>query len=234
MSIASGQYFFAHINSELKTIKLNPDKILEFLYGDKKAELISEVGFVKYAYENYSSIMICEQQRVATIISLQEAKKVAMKDVEFYIGDLDAAANSKDNTDIDSLVRKPFQIKESLDLSMQLYIMSSLLEVYYSQNYEPSYIQYIESDISAYINKCEKRMLSNFSVLSKCISHYKGKFREKVDKSSYEKEVIDVIELLTNGEESNMCKLLHSALHASTDKAEYYIHNDGNVYFKAS
>ena len=43
------------------------DEILEFLYGDKRAELISEVGFVKAAYQNYSSIMQHEQQRFAII-----------------------------------------------------------------------------------------------------------------------------------------------------------------------
>ena len=52
MSIVSGQYFLAQINSELKTMNQNIDKILEFLYGDKKAELISEVSFVKSAYQN--------------------------------------------------------------------------------------------------------------------------------------------------------------------------------------
>ena len=48
-------------------MKLNIDKILEFLYGEKKAELMSEVSFVKYAYQNYGSIMGCNPQRIATI-----------------------------------------------------------------------------------------------------------------------------------------------------------------------
>ena len=74
MAFASGQYFITQVNSELQKINQNIDKILEFLYGDKKAELLSEVSFVKYAYENFSSIMAHDEQRVATIASLQNAK----------------------------------------------------------------------------------------------------------------------------------------------------------------
>lgn len=91
MSIASGQYFLSQINNELKAISQSIDKILEFLNGDKKAELISEVSFVKAAYQKYSSIMSHEQQRLAMIVSLQESRKVAMKDIEFYMSDLDSA-----------------------------------------------------------------------------------------------------------------------------------------------
>ena len=61
---------------------------MDFLYGDKKAELMSEISFTKYAFENYASIMAHEAQRAATITSLQSAKKVAMNDIEFYIHDL--------------------------------------------------------------------------------------------------------------------------------------------------
>ena len=81
MSIASGQYFLSEINSNLTAINQKIDKILEFLYGDKKAELISEVSFVNFAFQNYGSIMECDHQRTATIISLQGARKVAMKDI---------------------------------------------------------------------------------------------------------------------------------------------------------
>ena len=93
MSAATGQYFLAEINSKMEKIQLKLDKILEFLYGDKKAELLAELSFIKYACENFRSIMPHEAQRQATIISLQASRKVAMKDIEFYMGDLDAAAN---------------------------------------------------------------------------------------------------------------------------------------------
>ena len=234
ISVATGQYFLSKINNDLNVMKLNLDKILEFLYGNKKAELMSEVSFVKYAYQNYNSIMEYEAQRAATIISLQEAKKVAMKDVEFYIGDLDSTVNSKDHSDIISLSDKAFQIKESLDLSMQLYGMSNILEVFYSQNHDPDYIRYIEKDISSYIDKCEKRMLSSFSALNILVKTFKGKPWEKVNTVAIEKQVNKLVELLNSGEESDMRKTLCSTLRASVEKAEYYISREGGVYLKTA
>ena len=147
MSIASSQYFLKQINNELKMIRLNLDKILEFLYGEMKAELMAEVSFVKYAYQNFNSIMEHDDQRVAIIASLHSSRKIAMKDIEFYMNDLDSTIGGKDGKDISSLVEKAFQIKESLEFAMQLYGMSSLLEVYYSQNYDTNYLKYVENDI---------------------------------------------------------------------------------------
>lgn len=234
MSIASSQYFLNQINNELKMMKLNIDKILEFLYGDKKAELMAEVSFVKYAYQNFSSIMKFDVQRIATISNLQSARKVAMKDIEFYISDLDSTANSKGSGDIVSLTDKAFQIKESLELSMQLYGMSSILETYYAQNYDSSYLKYIEVEMVSYIDKCEKRMLSSFSILGKRISDYRGKLWEKIDKSYYEKLVSELVYSLNSGDESKLRRTFRIALQDATQSAKYYLTKDGTVYLKVS
>ena len=213
-------------------IRMNIDKILEFLYGDKKAELMAEVSFVKYAYENFSSIVSHEAQRVATITSLQESKKIAMKDIEFYIHDLDAAVKQKDS--IDAVVNKAKQIQESLSVSMQLYGMSSILEIFYSENRDADYISYLEKEILFYIDKCEKRMLSSFSLLSQFISDFKPMPLIKVDKSAYAKDVKEIIESLNSGEESPIRKSLRAALKVSCEKdTEYYLKSDGSVYVKA-
>lgn len=235
MSVVSGQYFLSQINNQLNVMKLNMDKILAFLYGDKKAELMAEVGFARYAYQNYSSLMAHECQKIATITSLQEAKKVAMKDSEFYIGDLDSTVKFKDNSDIVGLVDKAFQIKESLELSMQLYITSNLLEMYYAQNYDSDYIKYIEDSISAFIQKCEKCMLGSFSSLETRIRDYKATPLKKIDKTLLDKKFSDILEfedILHRGWGSDIRKSLSSVLHASTQRAEYYI-NDGVIYLKA-
>ena len=223
MAIASGQYFIKQIKSELQMINQSMDKILEFLYGDKKAELLSEVSFVKYAYENYSSIMEHDEQRVATIVSLQEAKKIAMKDIEFYMCDLDSAINSK--AGVDELVTNAFQIKESLELSIQLYGMSSVLETYFAQNHDVEFIKYVEQEVTSYIDKCEKRILSSFS-------DYKGRLLEKVDKSQYEKMVGELVDSLYNGEESTIRKSLRKTLQEASSVKEYYISEEGEVYLK--
>lgn len=235
MSVASGQYFLAQINSEMKIMNLKLDEILEFLYGDKKAELMAEMSFIRYAYENYASIMFHEPQRVATIMSLQEARKVAMKDIEFYIYDLETTVSrkTKDYTELDSRVRKSFQIEESLKLSQQLYVMSSMMEVYFAQNQDAEYLNAIERDVLAYIDKCDKRMLGSFSILKAHIDAYKARPMERIDKSVHEEKVGALIDSLNHGEESAMRAAVRLALHGVAKKAEYYLSGDGNVYMKA-
>lgn len=234
MSIVSGQYFLAQINSELKTMNQNIDKILEFLYGDKRAELISEVSFVKSAYLNYSSVMEHEQQRFATLVSLQEAKKVAMKDIEFYMSDLDSAVNTKNGSDIMSWVGRIFQMKDCLELSIQLYSMSSLLEIYYSQNYDGSYISNVEEESVTYIGKCEKRILSSFSKLSTHIQNLKEGLLKKIDKPLLEKRVSLVIDQYSRGTESEMVQSVRAVLHASEAGKEYYLNGSGDLYLKTA
>lgn len=234
MSIASSQYFLKQINNELKMMRLNLDKILEFLYGELKAELTAEVSFVKYAYQNFNSIMEHDDQRVAIIASLHSSRKIAMKDIEFYMNDLDSTIGGKDGKDISFLVEKAFQIKESLEFAMQLYGLSSLLEVYYSQNYDANYLKYVENDISIYIDKCEKRMLGSFSALKVLVNSAKGNPFKKLDKTEIEKQIDSFVELLHRGEESELRQSLRAGLNAATKPGEYYITNDGSVYLKTA
>lgn len=232
MSIASSQYFLKQIGNELQVIKFGLDKILEFLYGDKKAELMSEVSFIKYAYQNYTSIMSHEYQRTAMIGSIHNAKKVAMKDIEFYMTDLNSIITAKGGNDIGTTVEKAFQIKDSLELAMQLYGMSSLLEVHYSQNFDSEYIKFVEKDISVYIDKCEKQMLGNFSALKILLDNAKGPLFRKMDKYAIEKQINEFIESLNQGGESELRKSLKASLNIITQKPEYVMSRDGGVYLK--
>lgn len=232
MSIASGQYFLAEINSELKTMNQNINKILEFLYEDKKAELMSEISFVNSACQNYSSVMEHEQQRLATLVSLQESKKVAMKDIEFYISNLDSTVSSKTGSDVASWVDDIFRIKDCLELSMRLYSMSTLMETYYAQNFDNSYISDIEKEATVYIGKCEKRMLSCFSKLLGYIQSYKEMPLKKIDKPALERRVGSVIDLFGIGSESETLRTIRSVLHASQAKTEYYLSGSGDLYLK--
>lgn len=234
MSIASGQYFLSEINSNLTAINQKVDKILEFLYGDKKAELISEISFVNFAYQNYSSIMECDHQRTATLINLQGSRKVAMKDIEFYMSDLDSLIKAKDTPDLESIISKAFQIKDCLQLAIQLYCMSNILEVSYSQNGNPSYHEYVEKDILLYIDKYEKRMLSNFSAIQMYIKTFKGNLLKKIDKTVYEKQVEEFVDSLGSGEEFIKRKPLQSFLQSFQKESTFILDMEGNVYLKTA
>lgn len=221
MSAVSGQYFLSQINGELKIINQKLDEILNFLYGDKKAELLSELSFTKYAFQNYNSIMAHDQQRVATITNLQESKKIAIKDIEFYLADLE---------DEKTKLEKAFQVKKCLDLAMQLYFMSGLLEVYYAQNCDIAYTRYVQEDMSNFIEKCNSRILSSFSAL-------KGR-RAGITtinkKKSIDDEVEELVASLKNGEGVITRKIIDSAFQVLVTEQKYYLNSDGEVYLEVS
>lgn len=239
MSIASSQFFLAQINKRLDVVHLKIDKIIEFLYGEKRAELIAEISFVRYAYQNYQSMMNHANQCSATIASLQESRKIAMKDIEFYIGDMEryVSMDSKNADEMRDLVKKALQTTECLNLSIQLFIVSSVLEMYYSQNMDTDFVQFLENDCSYYIDKCEKRMLAAFSVLKHRVSDFKAKLpiqKELKHKDALEKDINEQIDLLSNSELSENRKTLRSAFDAVNQMTEYIVKSDGSVYMRTA
>lgn len=232
MSVVSGQYFLSQINSSLAQISSGIDKILEFLYGDKRAELLSEVNFIRFAYENYKSVMEHNEQRIATLISLQNAKKVALKDIEFYLSDLSSTITNKKSNDISSTVPKMIRTKDCLDLSLQLYTMSNLLEVYYSENYDPNYISFVQSEASVYISKCEKKELNCFGQLQHLLAGAKDGWLSKVSKADYVQQVDGIVAELEASNNSPLQTALQSALSEIRKEKQYYLNQDGEIYLK--
>lgn len=234
LSAVTGQYFLTQINSELKIVNQKLDEILGFLYGEKKAELMAEISFVQYAHNNFDSIMLHEDQRVATIGSLQAAKKVAMKDIEFYMSDLDYTVNKKTTsyTNLCSTIEKALHIKDSIEMSRQLYVVSGLLELYYAQNYEKQYISYIESDMISYVNKCDSRILSDLSSVHGKITDFKEKRNEAEDKKNRILELESQLMPYKDGTDSPIRTAMESAIEALHGEAEYYVDNSGNLYVK--
>lgn len=241
MSVASGQYFLTQINNELRMMKMKVEQILDFLYGDKKAELMAEMSFAKYAYQNYETIMSHEQQRIATIVSLQGSRKIAMKDIEFYLEDLDKtiSGRAKDDKKLseEEKVDRSFKLRESLDLSLQLYVMSNVMEVHYSQNQDSGYLELLRRDMVAYIDKCNMGMLGQFNSLKGQIEKTKGSIKgpgsaNKIQKMQSLIEKIEAaVEPLCSGDESAMKKIVQSSL-SEPKNSEYYLDKTGNVYVK--
>lgn len=235
MSIATSQYYLSEINNKLNKIQLGVDKILDFLYGEKRAELMSEVAFAKYAYENFASIMSHPEQREATIAGLQSTKKTAIKDSEFYICDLDNLADNV-SKDVPGTARKALQLKNCLDISAQLYVLSGIMEMYYSQNTDSSYVSYLENEMTTYLKKSESHILQDYAKIVNPVISFDGgknpiaaiKGKENIDDEK--KQIKEIMEELTGGEESKLRRSLKDALHAADKKSEFYINDNGDIY----
>lgn len=236
MSAVCGMFYLGQINRELQKINMKLDDILEFLYGDKYAELMSEMSFVQDVHDNYASIMVHEQQRIATIASLQDAKKVAMKNIEFYANDLESKAKfdvaATNFAELEPKVRKFLQINGGLELSRQLYVMSSILEVYFAQNQDSEYLAKAKKDIRTYIAKCNKQ--AQFGSVATYIDMSKAKFNKKdkdqLESSHLEKAVADLSKAADNVKDQPMIDVVYSAIDSSAKKNEYYLSKDGNIY----
>ncbi len=231
ISVISSQHFLNQVHNALNKIKLDQDEILEFLYGVEKADLISEVNFVKSAYLNFSSIMANKSHRFSTASGLQQARKSAIRNSELYLDDLKSIVNS-DNPDNSSIVENAIKIKESIELALQLCVMTTIMETYYVQNFDTNYLNYVERDISFYIEKCAKSMLSYFTALQTNVHKAKKNIFKKVNKTLLEKKVGDAVNELNDGGYSELRKSLRYGLNLPIRQSEYYLGRDGSIYIK--
>ena len=168
LSIASIKMVIKDLDTKLSIISTKLDKILEFLYGDKKAEIIAEMQFIRYAYTNFESIFKNETHRLATLTNIQASKRIAMKNIEFYLADLDTYShkNTKNDNELKKLSDDVIDIKDSLELSVELFFSSSVLEIYYSDNHDKSYIENTISEVNAYLEECHRRNLKDIALMA--------------------------------------------------------------------
>lgn len=236
MSIATGQYFLAEINKNFTQLNQKIDQIMDFLYGEKKAELISEVNFVQYAYKNFTSIMQHSEQRIATIAGLQEARKVAMKDINFYLSDLDkrASIDAKSYAELEEIIDNVCSIRDTLEVSLQLYVMSCFMETYYAENTDSEYLQSQKEDALCYVRKCEIQILTSFNTLvGRCDKVFKVNPLKKANVTPLKDRLQEVISIFANGEESQICKAIHAMWDNPFQGNEYYVTREGSVYISA-
>lgn len=238
MSIITGQFFLAKINKELKEINNRLDEILKFLYGDKRAELLSEVSFIKYACENYGSLMSYDMQRVATLVNIQKARKVAMKDIVFYLDDL---KNKTDRINCVSDVNEKIKLADNMvsytgqdvKLSLQLYLMCNVLEVYYGQNFEEGYLGYLETDIQECTKRYNDRMIEYYTRAITCFDKLKPNDKQKKEGDRCKKELEKAKQELSNTY-NDICDRVSEMVKFPTRSANYYFDADRNIYYKIS
>jgi len=235
MSLVTGQYFMTEINNNLTIITQKMDKIIDFLYGDKKAELISEISFIRYANHNLKSIMLHDQQKTATITSIQAAKKVAVQDIEFYLSDLAAKVNAigKSKSDFKDAMPDVLKVKDCLELAMQLYVNCNFLEICYSQNYDTAYLQYLKNEMIEYISKYEKTLLSIFSTMKGGLLSAKTNILQKPEEIGVLSEKIDtIIEPLNSPIKSPIAKMVSNGFDSLNRETRFVLARDGELYIK--
>ena len=237
MSMVTGQYFLSQINSQLSRMDTKLDEVLEFLKGEKNSELLSEIAFVKYAYKNFNSIMKFENQKIATISNVQAAKKIAIKDMEFYMNSLESLKKNahKSFEEICESCEKAFGIAKDIETSRNLYIFSTLLDIYFSQNYEPAFIQFLRDETLSYIKKCDKRIASAYEFLKNTFENYEYRFMEVKKEHAKEKNMnllTNKIKPLIDGSNSPVLHIFEQALDSISSDKEYVITTNGDVYLK--
>ena len=227
-SFATGQYFLADISSKLTEVNRKLDDLLAFLQASKRTELLSELTFVKYALANYATIMLSEPQRMATIGNLQRAKIKAIADMEFYTEQLESSAAAKSN---ENQAKTVLQNKQGIDLASQLYAISTIMEVYYSQNRNQSYLANISSDAKPLFALTQNRMISAMTKFSDRINKEK-KSLLKSDVSQSEHKVLKLYDTLNAQPEAPLLTFIEEALDKPSKPAELYLRSDGSVYQK--
>lgn len=230
-SFATGQYFLADISSKMSEINRKLDDVMAFLQKSKRTELLSELTFVKYALENYSTMMLNEPQRIATIGSLQSAKVKAIGDIEFYTEQLEDSVNGKVTSDQTQTI---LQYKQGLDLASQVYAVSSILEVYYSQNWNHSYLSYIKDDAKILYALTQNRTIAALKTysdkLSKEISGRQKNPLVKQTTSANENEILNTYTFLSSQSESPLYLSIKEAFDKPSKSVELYLSPSEGIY----
>ena len=232
-SFATGQYFLADISSKLTEVNKKLDDLLAFLQTSKRTELLSELTFVKYALANYSTIMLNDAQCIATIGNLQRAKTKAIADIEFYTEQLESAVAGKSN---ESQAQIVLQNKQGVDLASQLYAISGIMETYYSQNWNESYLANIKADAKPLFALTQNRMIGALRTFSdKVTKELEARKKNPLTKNEVSKkecEVLRVCDALNSQAESPLLILMTDALNKPSRETELYLRPDGSVYQK--
>ena len=238
LSAATGQYYLSRIDNQLLAINGKIDDVLNFLYGENRAELLAEVRFVKRIHDNYASIMMSDYQRLASITGLQNAQKIAVKDLEFYLGDLNRISNKSASSDFRHLCKaeeEAWNALRCIELALQLCVLGCILEMFLSENYDLSYVEYLKNEMISHINRCESTVLTSFSSIESRIKNYGPKPFENVEareKEKYVKYIKNALIPYNSEQDSPIRKMLEEVLKSAKSDETYYMSNTGNVYLK--
>lgn len=160
LSIVTQQYYLHEINQQMTDLREKLDQVLDFLYTDKACELYAEAQAIQAIYQNYASIMNHPEQRIIALQTIQHAKILAERNTQFYIRDIGRLSNS--------VVKEVKSVRDDLNSytqTLSLYGICSALEILLSQNFDESYLAYIEKDLKTHYDQHNM----NISKLKGCV-----------------------------------------------------------------
>ena len=148
LSIATQQYYLHEINQQLRDLNAKLDQVLDFLYTDKACELYAEAQAIQSIYQNYASIMRHPEQRLSALQSIQRAKVLAERNAQFYMRDIRRLVEH-----IDKETRSLRDDLNSYTQTLRLYGICAALEIMLTQNFDESYLAWVEKDLKAHYDQ---------------------------------------------------------------------------------
>lgn len=226
VSFVTGQYFLSDISSHLSLINKKLDNILNFLETEKYTDLLSEVSFIQWAIASYDSIMLHEPQRIATLTNIQRSRTRSIADINFYLNQLKNITDSQDTVAVPAAV---FVTRNRLDLACQLYAISIVIEAYYSQNFDKTYLRSVLDESKQILSIVQKRELNYLATLATRIQDNKPKFR-KTELSKMQQQILDLVADLTEQSEHPMLPVIKDALSKPSKQTDLYLLPNGDIY----
>ncbi|MBQ8306659.1 MAG: hypothetical protein IJX90_10650 [Blautia sp.] len=122
---------------------------------------------------------------------------------------------------------------KSIEMSRQLYVLSGILELYYSQNYEQAYIDYIQDDMISYVNKSDHQILAVLGIFHGKVTDYIANPLEKTEgRKEYLNRILKLREPYDDGNDSPLRIALEQSLESIHNKAEFFISGSGEMYIR--
>lgn len=150
--------------------------------------------------------------------------------MEFYTEQLEDSVGAKTN---ENQARTVLQNKQGIDLASQLYAISTIMEAYYAQNWNKSYLANIKADAKPLFALSQNRMIGALKTFSDKINkeiESKKKGLLKGDVSASEHKILELSDVLNAQPESPLLVLVKDALDKPSAPTELYLRPNGEVY----
>lgn len=189
VSLVTGQYYMAEINSRLTEIENKTDRILDYLENSLRGELWANDQILNEIIQNYDYIRTNELQRTSYYDQVLLIKKDALAKMKFF--DLQLASSRKRV----SLKSKAEDIERIIDLvaeyypqywyTIYLYAKSIYCEIALAQIIDPNVLVNMKNSILDCVDNYKRLFKKDKEDLTKIIENAKAYNLKKLPKLEY-------------------------------------------------